>query len=259
MSVAGIDCGAKFVKALIMKDDKVLGKSAVLSGFDQKAAAEKALEEALKDAGLSKENLIHITATGNGKEEVTFAHSTITEVGADARAMNHLYPSVRTVIDVGAEEGRAIRISKEGKVTDFAINEKCAAGAGTFTETMARALEMKVEEMGPLSLKSQKEVPMNAQCAVFAESEVVSLIHAKHAKEDIARAVHDAISDRIASMARKIGIEKEVALVGGVSKNVGFVDSLKRDLKTDLLIPEDPEYSCAFGAALMAIEKQKGG
>lgn len=259
MSVAGIDCGAKFVKALILKDKKILAKSAVLSGFDQKAAAEKALEEALKEAGLSKKDLVHITATGNGKEEVTFAHSTVTEVGADAKAMNRLYPSVRTVIDVGAEEGRAIRISEEGKVTDFAINEKCAAGAGTFTETMARALEMKVEEMGPLSLKSQKEVPMNAQCAVFAESEVVSLIHAKHAKEDIARAVHDAISDRIASMARKIGIEKDVALVGGVSKNVGFVDSLKRDLKTDLLIPEDPEYSCAFGAALVATEKQKGG
>jgi benzoyl-CoA reductase subunit D len=118
---------------------------------------------------------------------------------------------------------------------------------------------MKVEQMGSLSLKSQKEVPMNAQCAVFAESEVVSLIHAKHAKEDIARAVHDAISDRIASMARKIGIEKDVALVGGVSRNVGFVDSLKRDLKTDLMIPDDPEYSCAFGAALVATEKQKGG
>jgi benzoyl-CoA reductase subunit D len=242
-----------------MKDGKILAKSAVLSGFDQKAAAEKALEEALKNAELSKDDLVHITATGTGKEEVTFAHSTITEVGADARAMNHLYPSVRTVIDVGAEEGRAIRVSEEGKVTDFAINEKCAAGAGTFTETMARALEMKVEEMGPLSLKSQKEVPMNAQCAVFAESEVVSLIHAKHAKEDIARAVHDAISDRIASMARKIGIEKDVALVGGVSRNVGFVVSLKRDLKTDLMIPDDPEYSCAFGAALMANEKQKGG
>jgi benzoyl-CoA reductase subunit D len=259
MSVAGIDCGAKFIKVLIMKDEKILAKSAVLSGFDQKAAAEKALEEALKKAGISKNDLIHITATGSGKEEVTFADSKITEVGADAKAMNRLYPSVRTVIDVGAEEGRAIRVSEEGKVTDFAINEKCAAGAGTFTETMARALEMKVEEMGSLSLKSQKEVPMNAQCAVFAESEVVSLIHAKHAKEDIARAVHDAISDRIASMARKIGIEKDVALVGGVSKNAGFVASLKRDLKTDLLIPEDPEYSCAFGAALMAIEKQKGG
>jgi benzoyl-CoA reductase subunit D len=113
--------------------------------------------------------------------------------------------------------------------------------------------------MGKLSLKSQKSVPMNAQCAVFAESEVVSLIHAKHSKEDIVRAVHDAISDRIASMTRKIGVEKDVALVGGVARNIGFVDSLKRDLKQELLIPEEPEYSCALGAAFAAHEKAKGG
>ena len=259
MNVVGIDCGAKYVKALILEEDKILARSSVLSGFDQKAAAQGALEEALKEAGIAKEDLAFITATGTGKEEVTFARTTVTEVGANARAVNSLFPTVRTVIDVGAEEGRAIKINEKGKVIDFAINEKCAAGAGTFTETMARALEIKLEEMGPLSLKSHKAVPMNAQCAVFAESEVVSLIHAKHAKEDIVRAVHDAVADRIASMARKIGIEKDVALVGGVARNIGFVDSLKRDLQLDLLIPEDPEFSCALGAAFTALEKAKGG
>lgn len=259
MNVAGIDCGAKNVKAIVMEDGKILAKSSVLCGFDQRAAANEAFELALKEAGLSKEDLAHITATGAGKVEATFAQSTVTEVGANARAMNVIFPSARTVIDVGAEEGRAIKINESGKVIDFAINEKCAAGAGTFTETMARAMEIKLEEMGALSLKSQKSIPMNAQCAVFAESEVVSLIHAKHSKEDIVRAVHDAISDRIASLARKIGIEKDVALVGGVARNIGFVDSLKRDLQQDLLIPEDPEFSCALGAAYMASEKAKGG
>ena len=259
MNVAGIDCGAKFVKAIILDGDKILAKSSVLSGFDLKGAVEEALEKALKEAGLSAPDLAFLTATGTGKEEVGMARSKVTEVSANARAMNFLFPSVRTVIDVGAEEGRAIRVNDKGKVVDFAINEKCAAGAGTFTETMARALEVELEEMGPLSLKSQKAVPMNAQCAVFAESEVVSLIHAKHSKEDIARAVHDAIADRIASLARKIGIEKDVALVGGVARNVGFVDSLQRDLQLELLIPDDPEFSCALGAALVAAEKAKGG
>jgi benzoyl-CoA reductase subunit D len=258
MNVAGIDCGAKFVKAMILQDGKILAKSSIPSGFDQKAAAVEAFQSVLKEAGLSRDDVAHITATGAGKDEATYAVTRVTEVGADARLVNHLFPSVRTVIDVGAEEGRAIRVNDKGKVVDFAINEKCAAGAGTFTETMARALELTVEEMGPLSLKSTKEVPMNAQCAVFAESEVVSLIHAKHTKEDIARAVHDAIADRIASMARKIGIEKDVALVGGVSRNIGFVESLKRDLKEKLFIPEDPEFSCAYGAALVAAEKAKG-
>lgn len=259
MNVAGIDCGAKFVKALIFKEGGSSARGTVLSSFDQKAAASEALEIALKKAGLSKNELAHIAATGAGKEEVSQAQSTITEVGANALAINMLFPSVRTVIDVGAEEGRAIRISDQGKVIDFTINEKCAAGAGTFTETMARALEVKLEDMGPLSLKSQNAVPMNAQCAVFAESEVVSLIHAKHSKEDIARAVHDAITDRIASMTRKIGVEKDVALVGGVAKNVGFVDSLEQNLKVELLIPEDPDFSCALGAALAALERAKGG
>jgi len=259
MNVVGVDCGAKYVKALVMQDDQILARSSVLSGFDQKAAAQEAFDLALKEAGLAKEEIAHVTATGAGKEEALFAQSTVTEVGANARAVNILFPSARTVIDVGAEEGRAIRINESGKVVDFAINEKCAAGAGTFTETMARALELPLEEMGPLSMKSSEEVPMNAQCAVFAESEVVSLIHAKHSKEDIARAVHDAIADRIDSMSRKIGIEKEVALVGGVSRNIGFVDSLKRNLKETLLIPENPEFSCAYGAALVAAEKAKGG
>jgi benzoyl-CoA reductase subunit D len=258
MHVAGVDCGAKFVKALILKGNSVLVTSSVLCGFDQRASAEEALDLALKKAQLTRDSLSHITATGAGKEEATFAESTITEVGADARAVHGLLPSAKTVIDVGAEEGRAIRINERGKVVDFTINEKCAAGAGTFTETMARALEVNVEEMGPLSLKSQKSVPMNAQCAVFAESEVVSLIHAKYSKEDIAHAVHDAIADRIASMARKIGIEKDVALVGGVARNVGFVDSLKRDLEVDLFIPDDPEFSCALGAAFAAAERAGG-
>ncbi len=259
MNVVGIDCGAKYVKALVLEDNKVKAKSSVLSGFGQKAAAQEALDKVLNETGLKKEDVAHITATGAGKEEAIFAKNTITEVGADAKAVNFLYPSVRTVIDVGAEEGRAIKVNEAGKVVDFAINERCAAGTGMFTETMARALEIKLEEMGTLSLKSQKSVPMNAQCAVFAESEVVSLIHAKHAKEDIVQAVHDAIADRIASMTRRIGIEKDVALVGGVAWNVGFVDSLKRALKQELLIPEDPEYSCALGAAFAAAEKAKGG
>jgi len=258
MNVAGVDCGSKSAKVLILGDEKVLARVAVLSGFDPKAAATQALDEALKQAGLSMGDLSHVTATGTGKNEVVFATSMITEVGADARAVNVLFPAARTVIDIGAEEGRAIRISPEGKVIDFAINEKCAAGAGTFTETMARTLEVAVEDMGPLSLKSQNAVPMNAQCAVFAESEVVSLIHAKHSKEDIARAVHDAMADRIASMARKIGIEKSIVLVGGMAKNVGFVNSLQRNLKEEILIPENPEYSCALGAALTAAERAKG-
>lgn len=258
MITAGVDCGAKNTKVIIMKDGNVLSKSSVLSGFDQKASAKEALGKALEHAGLKKEDVNHITATGAGKKEVDFANDTVTEVGADAKGVSQLFPSARTVIDVGAEEGRAIKTDEKGKVVDFAINEKCAAGSGAFTEAMARALEVKLEDMGELSLKSDKSVQMNAQCAVFAESEVVTLIHAKTPKEDIVKAVHDAIASRITSMVRKIGVEQDVVLIGGVAKNKGFVKSLKNDLGTELILTEDPEYVTALGAALVAAENAGG-
>lgn len=160
-----------------------------------------------------------------------------------------LFPTARTIIDVGAEEGRAIKISPEGKVMDFAINEKCAAGTGTFIDTMSRALEIPVEEMAKIALNSNQSVPMNAQCAVFGESEVVSLIHQKTTKQDIARAVFDAIAGRVASVARIVGIEKDVVMVGGVAKNMGFVDSLKKNIEMNVSVPDDPDYIGALGAA----------
>ncbi len=255
MITAGIDCGARTIKVLILQDGKALAKSMALTGFDQQAAVEQAFQSALQQAGLAREQLGHITATGIGRKVVPFANSEITEVSADAKAAVFLFPNVRTVIEVGAEEGRAIRCEADGRVKDFAVNEKCAAGAGTFLETMARALEIKLDEMGALSLKSQKIIPMNAQCAVFAESEVVSLIHAGTAKQDIVRAVHEAMADRIAAMARRVGIEKEVALVGGVGRDIGFIRALRDEVGLELLVPTEPEYVGALGAALIAAER----
>ncbi|MEM2977355.1 MAG: acyl-CoA dehydratase activase, partial [Thermoplasmata archaeon] len=154
----------------------------------------------------------------------------------------------------GAEEGKCLRCDAAGKVIDFAVNEKCAAGAGSFMEAMARALEVPLEELGPLALKSTKTIPMNAQCAVFAESEVVTLVHQKTAKEDIARAVNDAIADRITSMVRKVGFDPDVVLIGGVARNKAFVEAIKRNLQIQVMVPEDPEYVGALGAALAAAE-----
>ncbi|MFQ6015906.1 MAG: acyl-CoA dehydratase activase [Anaerolineae bacterium] len=254
MITVGIDLGAKTTKVVIVKDGELLSQSLVLTGFDQEMAAEQALKEALQKAGLQREEIEQVVATGAGSKAVPFADHHVTDIGADARGATFLFPSTRTVIDVGAEEGRGIRCDEKGKVVDFAINEKCAAGAGAFTEAMARALELELEEMGELSLQSTKAVPMNAQCTIFAESEVVSLIHAKTSKADIVRAVHDAIASRISSMVRRVGIEKDVTLIGGVARNVGFVDSLQRGLEVKLLVPEEPEFVGALGAALVAAD-----
>ncbi|MCK4300229.1 MAG: CoA activase, partial [Planctomycetes bacterium] len=179
MITAGIDMGAKNVKVVILEDGKVKAKALLVGGIDTKAAAEKTYDAALKEAGMTRGDVKHITATGAGAEDATFANDMMSDVKSAAKGAVHLYPKVKTVIDIGAEEGRGIRCNEKGKVLDFAVNEKCAAGAGAFTEAMARALEVEQEELGPLSLKSTKKVAMNAQCAVFAESEVVTLVHAK--------------------------------------------------------------------------------
>lgn len=259
MYAAGIDMGAKFVKVVILSDGEILARAKAPAGFNLIESAERAFNSALEEGGLKQEEIKHITSTGVGKKEVPFRNDEVTEVGAAARGAITLLPSSRTVIEVGAEEGRALRCDENGRVLDFVINEKCAAGAGAFTEAMARALEIPVTEMGPLSLKSEHETPMNAQCAVFAESEVVTLVHQKTPKEDIARAIHDAIASRISSMVRRLSIEKDVTLVGGLARNIGFVESLRRDLKMDIHVPEEPDYAGALGAALVAQEKAKGG
>ena len=254
MTTAGIDIGAKTVKAVLSDGGKVLAKSLVAAGLDTAAAAQQALDEVLVSAGLKKEQVQRIMATGTGRNSCAFADGQITEIGAAAKGVNHLCASCRTVIDVGAEEGRSIHCDASGKVIDFAFNEKCAAGAGTFAEGMARALEVPLEELGPLALKSTETVQMNAQCAVFAESEVVTLIHDKTPREDIARAVLDAVASRIISMVRKVGFEKDVAVIGGMALNPGFLEAMKRGLEMEIFVPEDPEYVGALGAALATAE-----
>lgn len=252
MIVSGIDVGGKNIHAVIMKNGDIITKGSAIAGIKKTEAAEHLYGELLDKAGLQREQVEHVIATGSAGKRVAFADGVIPDAAADSRGINRLIPSARTIIDVGAEEGRAIKISPEGKVLDFAINEKCAAGTGTFVETMARALEISVEEMAKISLDSTKSISMNAQCAVFGESEVVSLIHAKTPKHDIARSVHDAIAGRIGSVARIVGLEKDVVMIGGMALNTGFVESLKRELGMDVIVPDDPDFVGALGAAAAA-------
>ena len=252
MIVSGIDVGGKNIHGVIINNGDVLAKASAVAGINKAETAESLYNELLDKAGLKREQVERVVATGSAGKRVAFADGVIPDAAADSRGINRLIPTARTIIDVGAEEGRAIKISPEGKVLDFAINEKCAAGTGTFVEAMARALEISVEEMAKISLDSTKSISMNAQCAVFGESEVVSLIHAKTPKYDIARAVHDAIAGRIGSVARIVGLEKDIVMIGGMSLNTGFVESLKRELAMDVIVPEDPGYVGALGAAVAA-------
>lgn len=251
MISAGIDVGSESTKAVIVNDGKVVASESVTSGLDQAASAKKALELVLERSGIDVKSLSQVVATGMGRESLAgMADKQVNEYISASRGIYHFLPSTRVVIDAGAEEARAIKLNSEGNMSDFAVNEKCAAGAGTFVEAMASALEVPLEEFAQLPLQSTKKISMNAQCAVFAESEVVSLIHSGVTKPDISKAVHDAIADRIAAMVRRVGIEKDVALIGGMAKNAGFVECLKNNLNIDILVPESPEYISAIGAAI---------
>jgi len=255
MIVAGLDVGAKNVHAVLIRDGEFVSKASVLSGFDHEESAERGLAEAASAAGVSRPDIDVIAATGAGRKALSFAAHQPTEVAADGRGAFDLYPQARTVIDVGADEARAIRLGGAGRVVDFAINEKCAAGAGAFVEAMSRALDMDLSDFANASLQSTEAIPMNAQCTVFAESEVVSLIHANTPPADIARAVHDAMASRVSAMVRRIGIEEPVVLGGGAALNVGFVKSLAAALGgVDIYVLADAEYLGAHGAAVIAWE-----
>jgi len=257
MITAGIDLGTQSVKAVILKDGEVISRGKSFSGFDPTKAAEQAVDEALKKAKLSLSDVDHVTATGSGMDMAPHSNSTISMMGADAKAGVYLFPKARTIIDVGAEEARAVKCDDKGIMVDFVVNERCAAGAGAFIEAMARALEVTIEEMGPLSLKAERASSINATCVIFGESDVVTLIHRQETKPEIARAVFDAMADRVSSMVYRLGVNPDVVLMGGVAKDVGFVASLKRKLGVDVLIPEYPEYAGALGAALVAVNRVK--
>ena len=258
MVTAGIDCGAKNTKTIILQDGDIIGKGSVLTGFDQEKAIEVSMAQAVGAAGISREDIEKIGGTGSGSNSIKMADVLINDIKAMGKGAHYFFPNARTVVDVGAEDGRAAKLDEKGIPVDFAINEKCAAGAGAFIEAMARALSVTVEEMGPLALKSEKKIPMNAQCVIFAESEVVGLIHAKTNETDISKAVHDAMAGRIVSMIRQVGVHEDVVMIGGVARNPGLLELMKKELHVkNLFIPDVPEFGAAVGAAVVAAELGK--
>ncbi len=257
MITVGIDLGTQRVQVVVLKDGSVASRAQVLSGFDPTKAAEQAIDEALKKADIKFSEVASFAATGSAVDMAPYSASTVSMMNADAKAGIFLFPKARTIIDIGAEEARAVKCDERGIMVDFVVNERCAAGAGAFIEAMARALEVKLEDMGPLALKAERASPINASCVIFGESDVVSLIHRQESKPEIARAVYDAMADRISSMVHRLGINPEIILVGGVAKDVGFVASLNRKLGVNVIIPDYPEYAGALGAAIIAATRAK--
>jgi benzoyl-CoA reductase subunit D len=257
MITVGIDLGTQRVQVVVLKDGSVASRAQTLSGFDPTKAAEQAIDEVLKKANIEFSEVASFAATGSAVDMAPYSANKVSMMNADAKAGIFLFPKARTIIDIGAEEARAVKCDDRGVMVDFVVNERCAAGAGAFIEAMARALEVKLEDMGPLALKAERASPINASCVIFGESDVVSLIHRQESKPEIARAVYDAMADRISSMVHRLGINPDIILVGGVAKDVGFVASLNRKLGVNVIIPEYPEYAGALGAAIIAATRAK--
>ena len=252
MTVAGIDIGSITAETVILRDGQILSSSILPTGANSRTAAERSLAAALREAGLRRDELLAIVTTGYGRASFPSASKMITEITCHARGAFFIRPETRTVIDIGGQDSKVIRLDEKGRNVDFQMNDKCAAGTGRFLEVMARALEVNLEDLGRLSRSAKQTIKISSMCTVFAESEVVSLIAENQPKEVILRGLHDAIADRILGMVHRVGLEKEVTLTGGVAKNEGVGRALEERLGVTLFVPPEPQIIGALGAALLA-------
>jgi (R)-2-hydroxyacyl-CoA dehydratese activating ATPase len=250
---AGIDVGSVTANAVILhQKGEIAGYSVVETGANSTRAAESALEEALACARVERKSVRGIVSTGYGRVSVPFANKALTEISCHALGAFTLFPDTGMVIDIGGQDSKVIKLGPGGKVVDFTMNDKCAAGTGRFLEVMASKLQVPLDKMGDLSLKSTGEARISSVCTVFAESEVVSLVARNHPKEEILRGLHRAIVNRVWNMVTALGVRFEVTMSGGVAKNKGVLAFMEEKLGRPLRIYREPQIIGALGAALHA-------
>ena len=256
----GCDVGSTTGKAVILGDDGIAGTALISSRIDPEETAREALGIACGQvAGLEGiEGLTRLIGTGYGRNEVPFADENVSEISCHAAGAHHCGEGVRTIIDVGGQDVKAIAIDEAGAVLEFAMNDKCAAGTGRLFEAMSRIFEMSIEEFSTLSLEAKRPIPVTSQCSVFTETEVISLISRKKPPADIAAGIQSAVAKRVFGLARRVGVKPNVAVTGGCAKNAGLIETLARVLRAEIVpLSMDPQIIGAMGAALIARRKAK--
>jgi len=249
----GIDVGSLSTDCVIInEEEEILSYSITETGANSTESAEKSFEEALVRSAVQRDRVKRIVATGYGRISVPFADKKVTEISCHALGACKLFPDTRTVVDIGGQDSKVIRVGPDGKVLDFTMNDKCAAGTGRFLEVMAAKLEVPLNEMGTLSMGAKGEVRISSVCTVFAESEVISLVAQNHPKEEIIRGIHRAIVNRVWSMVKALGVKREVTMSGGVAKNQGVVALLEEKLGHPVRLYKEPQIVGGLGAALHA-------
>jgi predicted CoA-substrate-specific enzyme activase len=250
---AGIDVGSLSTDVVLIDETgEILSYSIISTGANSTEAAEKALDEALNQAGFSRDQILASVGTGYGRVSVPFAKKRVTEISCHALGAFHLAPDTGTVIDIGGQDSKVIHVGPEGRVMDFTMNDKCAAGTGRFLEVMAAKLEVPLSGMGELSLNAKSEVQISSVCTVFAESEVISLVAKNHPVEEIIKGIHRSIVNRVWSMAASLGIREPVMMTGGVAKNQGVRRLVEEKLGKPVTQVKEPQIVGALGAAIVA-------
>ncbi|MHA1733990.1 MAG: acyl-CoA dehydratase activase [Promethearchaeota archaeon] len=259
MYTIGLDIGSLSTKILLLKGNgsekpEIVDAMITRSTYDFKRVANEEYSEILERNGLAKSEVASVMGTGYGRHSVAFMDDRITEISAHGKGVYYFFPDAKTVIDIGGQDSKVIRLGKNGKVLDFQMNDKCAAGTGRFCEVMAKALEIPLEQLGEMSLQSNKPEQISSTCTVFAESEVISLFAKGADKHDIAAGIHQSIAKRVGGMVKRIGAQPRLVFCGGVAKNKGVKKALEDELKLDISSPEDPQITGALGAAWIAME-----
>lgn len=256
MYVLGIDSGSTSTNAVIMDQNReIKAFSVVRTGAKSGESAERILNDVLEKAGMKREDLSWIVSTGYGRVSIPFADETVTEISCHGKGAHYFNPKIRTILDIGGQDSKAIKLDEKGEVIDFVMNDKCAAGTGRFLEAIARTLEVGIDELGPIALQSKEKITITSMCTVFAESEVISLIANNKEKADIADGICHAIAAKAFSLLKRVGLEEEFMMTGGVAKNPGVVHAVEEKIQSKLYICPEPEIVGAVGAALYALSK----
>ena len=256
MLVAGCDVGSLTAEAVIMENGKILGSEIIRVRPKAEQSARDVMDRVLSKLDLKYDDLAYTIATGYGRETIPFANGNISEISCHGRGANFLIPEIRTVIDVGGQDCKAIRVDGQGNLEDFVMNDKCAAGTGRSLELNSEALGVDVSELGSLSLESTEKITITNQCSIFTELEIMHLLMEDKSVADIAAGINEAMARRVKMLVGKVGIKNEIGMTGGVSKNIGVVKSLEQTLGAKFVeFPEDPQIIGALGAALFAAER----
>jgi predicted CoA-substrate-specific enzyme activase len=258
MLVAGIDLGSGTTKCVLVDGDRVVrGRGLVRTKADFGKVAQEALDAALADAGLLADAVAYTATTGLGRYAIPFRDIQITDLTCGARGAAALFPSTRFVLDIGAQCSRAIKLRDGGKIKEFHMNEKCAAGSGGFLERAAKYLEVTVADIGPLSLAAGRPQPISSVCAVLAESEIINHISEGVSVENILRGIHNSLADRALNLLKRVGLDGDVTFIGGVARQEGMVLALREKLGVPVHVPEAPQFTAALGAALLGLQRYR--